>query len=779
MGGPPRMLQDWAPQIRGIPRLDPQGLCSHTSVPMAVTAEIVRRPRGRTASPRIPANGGPDARQPTELGGYRRVDPRRLASQSDEQLVAQVRAGDDSAFEAIYDRYARGVLGFCGHMLGSRDEAEDALQLTFVSAYQALRSGDNGISLRPWLYTIARNRCLSELRARPHAVQMDEAVGDRACLDGPGVRVQRRAELRDLVDEIKRLPAEQRAALVLFELGDHSHAEIAEVLGVGREKVKALVFQAREALVRGREARDSSCAEVRERLATVRGKILARSTTRAHIDRCPSCNAFEHEVRRQRAALALILPVGLVGELKAAVLGVVFTGGGGTVAAGAGASGGGGIVAAGAGASGSGVVLSSGAAAAGSGTAAVGGGAVGTVAAGAGAASGLTGVGAAGGLASAGTGAGGLAVASAAPVTAVATGLTAGGTELAVAGGVAGAGSAAVVGKIVAAAAIAGAVFGASHAAGPIPAPTTVVSGSPAIHRAPTASAASNPGAAKLPVTPSSASTSGMPTGDARPHTPNPNTPESSPATNGSSTAAGANPSTGGSTSATTGGSTTAAGTSPATSGSTSAAETNPSTSGSTSATTGGSTTAAGTSPATSGSSTAAGTNPSTGGSTSATTGGSTTRRGRAPQRAGPVPRRGPIRGDGRVDYRGDGRVRLPRRRAGRLPRRRAGRLPRRRAGRLPRRRAGPLPRRGRAPRRAPLPVPLRECQKRRQGKLSQMLRRRLRTLLRSSATKSHSSRRPRCPLAQSRRLPTSSAQPMPRSAPATRSSLRTTWTPR
>ena len=593
---------------------------------MAVTGEIVRRPRGRMAFRRTPSNRGPGARQPAELGGYRRVDPRRFASQSDEQLVAQVRAGDDSAFEAIYDRYARGVLAFCGHMLGSRDEAEDALQLTFLSAYQALRGGDNGVSLRPWLYTIARNRCLSELRARPYAVQMDEAVVDRACLDGPGVQVQRRAELRDVVDEIKRLPAEQRAALVLFELGDHSHAEIAEVLGVGREKVKALIFQAREGLVRGREARDSSCAEVRERLATVRGKIPVRSTTRAHIDRCPSCKAFEHEVRRQRAALALILPVGLVGELKASVLSVVFTGGSGSVAAGAGASGGGGIVAAGAGASGSGVVLSSGAAAAGSGTAAVGGGAVGTVAAGAGAA---------GGLASAGTGAGGLAVASAAPVTAVATGLTAGGTELAVAGGVAGAGSTAVVAKIVAAAAIAGAVFGASHAAGPVPAPTTVVSGSPAIHRAPTASAASNLGAAKPPATPSSASTSGMTTGDARPNTPNPNTPESSTATNGSTTAAGANPSTGGSTSATTGGSSSAAGTSPATSGSTTAAGANPSTGGSTSATTGGSSSAAGTSPATSGSTTAAGANPSTGGSTSATTGGSSSAAGTSPATSG------------------------------------------------------------------------------------------------------------------------------------------------
>ena len=580
--------------------------------------EIVRRPPGRMAFRRAPSDRGSGARQPAELGGYRRVDPRRFASQSDEQLVAQVRAGDDSAFEAIYDRYARGVLVFCGHMLGSRDEAEDALQLTFVSAYQALRGGDNGVSLRPWLYTIARNRCLSELRARPYAVQMDEPVVDRVCLEGPGVQVQRRAELRDVVDEIKRLPAEQRAALVLFELGDHSHAEIAEVLGVSREKVKALIFQAREALVRGREARDGSCAAVRERLATVRGKIPVRSTTRAHIDRCPSCKAFEHEVRRQRAALALILPVGLVGEVKASVLSVVFTGGGGSVAAGAGASGGGGIVAAGAGASGSGVVLSSGAAAAGSGTAAVGGGAVGTVAVGAGAASGLTG---AGGLASVGAGAGGLVVASAAPVTAVATGLTAGGTELAVAGGVAGAGSTAVVAKIVAAAAIASAVFGASHAAGPVQAPTTIVSGNPAIHQSPPASAASNLGAAKLPATPSSASTSGMTTGDAGPNTQNPNTPGSSTATS-SSTAVGPDPSTGGSATATTGGSSTAAGT-------------DPSTGGSATATMGGSSTTAGTSPATSGSITAAGTNPSTGGATSATTGGSSTTAGTSPATSG------------------------------------------------------------------------------------------------------------------------------------------------
>jgi RNA polymerase sigma factor (sigma-70 family) len=92
--------------------------------------------------------------------------PALRAAESDDDLVERVRAGDDRAFEQIYDRYARGLLTFCAHMLRSRESAEDAVQLTFVSAYRAMCSGDTDIVLRPWLYTIARNRCLSDIRAR-------------------------------------------------------------------------------------------------------------------------------------------------------------------------------------------------------------------------------------------------------------------------------------------------------------------------------------------------------------------------------------------------------------------------------------------------------------------------------------------------------------------------------------------------------------------------------------------------------------------------------------
>jgi RNA polymerase sigma factor (sigma-70 family) len=273
---------------------------------------------------------------------------RRLLRVSDDRLVARVRAGEDAAFEIIYDRYYRGLLAFCGQMLGSRHEAEDALQHSFASAYRALRSGAGDIDLRPWLYTIARNRCLSVLRARRAQVSVEGIPADAGPFEGMSAQVQRRADLRDLVEELHRLPDDQRAALVLFELGDESHEQIAAVLGVRREKVKALVFQAREALTRAREAREAPCVEIREQLANLAGRVPRRSMLRSHIDRCPGCAEFESDVRRQRAALAAILPFAPTVGLKSSVLGFALGGGGAAALGGAGAGGGATVAAGGA-----------------------------------------------------------------------------------------------------------------------------------------------------------------------------------------------------------------------------------------------------------------------------------------------------------------------------------------------------------------------------------------------------------------------------------------------
>src|SRR3954451_1329160 len=251
---------------------------------------------------------------------------RSPGARSEFELLARVRGGDDTAFEALYDAYQRRLLTFCQHMLGSREEAEDVLQHTFMAAYRSLRAGYEVADLKPWLYTIARNRCLSVMRVRREEVELDEGA---PAIEGLAAQVDRRADLRMLVRDVQRLPPDPRAALVLFEVGDHSHTEIAAVLGVRREKVKALVFQAREALMGWRTARETPCTHVREQLATLRGRALARATIRRHVEQCSGCADYEAAVRSQRAALAVALPVApAAAGLRAAVVGSAAGGSG-------------------------------------------------------------------------------------------------------------------------------------------------------------------------------------------------------------------------------------------------------------------------------------------------------------------------------------------------------------------------------------------------------------------------------------------------------------------
>src|SRR3712207_7090368 len=95
-----------------------------------------------------------------------RVPPAVLRMLPDDRLAAMARVGSEPAFEAIFDRHHRTVLAFCRHMVGSTEEAEDAVQHTFLAAYRQLRDSPEPMHLRPWLYAVARNRCLSVLRSR-------------------------------------------------------------------------------------------------------------------------------------------------------------------------------------------------------------------------------------------------------------------------------------------------------------------------------------------------------------------------------------------------------------------------------------------------------------------------------------------------------------------------------------------------------------------------------------------------------------------------------------
>jgi RNA polymerase sigma factor (sigma-70 family) len=265
-----------------------------------------------------------------------RLSPRLLRVASDDKLVALVRQGSQSAFEVVYDRHHRGILSFCRHMLGTREEAEDALQHTFMAAYRDLVGSEKHIQLRAWLYAIARNRCLSVLRSRRER-PLDEL--EDIPTEGLASEVQRRQDLKDLLRDLADLPEDQRAALVLSEIGDMPHDEIAAVIGCPRDKVKALVFQARTSLHSSREARETSCEDIRAMLSSLRGGSLRRTALRRHLRDCPGCREFQADVRRQRQAMAVLLPVAPTLGLKESALAAAFHSAGATaagVAAGAG-----------------------------------------------------------------------------------------------------------------------------------------------------------------------------------------------------------------------------------------------------------------------------------------------------------------------------------------------------------------------------------------------------------------------------------------------------------
>src|SRR5829696_5640340 len=171
----------------------------------------------------------------TRMPGRRFGSKRLLALAGDERIVEQIRRGIELAFEIAFERHGAGILAFCRHMLGSREEAEDAVQHTFAAAFRDLeRDSDRKIALRPWLYTIARNRCLSLLRARrEEAAELQELP-----TEGLSDEVERRAELRELLTDVRELPEEQRAALLLSEASGMSHAEVAQVLGCETRSVK-------------------------------------------------------------------------------------------------------------------------------------------------------------------------------------------------------------------------------------------------------------------------------------------------------------------------------------------------------------------------------------------------------------------------------------------------------------------------------------------------------------------------------------------------------------
>ncbi|HEU4393766.1 MAG TPA: sigma-70 family RNA polymerase sigma factor [Solirubrobacterales bacterium] len=290
-----------------------------------------------------------------------------LKLQGDAKLIAMARSGNPGAFEAIVDRYQGRLLGFCRQMLGSTEDAEDVLQEVFVNAYKAMLADEREINLRPWLYRIARNRCLNHLRKPTADAQESMDMVPEVDAASTAEKVHNREEFRQLLSDVKKLPETQRSALLLREMDALSYEEIAAAMDTTVPSVKSLLVRARISLAEASQARLLTCGEVRIELSeAAEGLRKVSGPVRRHVRECDECADFRSQVRSNEKVLAALAPAGALVALKGFIVSKLGLGGGSAGTAGAGAAGAG---AAGAGAGAAGAVGGVGAAITGGGAA--------------------------------------------------------------------------------------------------------------------------------------------------------------------------------------------------------------------------------------------------------------------------------------------------------------------------------------------------------------------------------------------------------------------------
>lgn len=178
----------------------------------------------------------------------------------DAALMLRVRQGDGEAFAALVDKYKQPVMNLVYRMIRDMNEAEDLAQNVFVQVYKAAGRYEVSSKFSTWLFTIARNLCLNEIRRRsrhpaesmdqPHPEQEDQPryqLQDHSTALPPAQVLE--GELQQKIEEaLAELPENQRLALLLCREDELSYEEIAKILGCSLSATKSLIHRGRETL---------------------------------------------------------------------------------------------------------------------------------------------------------------------------------------------------------------------------------------------------------------------------------------------------------------------------------------------------------------------------------------------------------------------------------------------------------------------------------------------------------------------------------------------------
>jgi RNA polymerase sigma-70 factor (ECF subfamily) len=179
---------------------------------------------------------------------------------ADTALMLRVKRGDNDAFIQLVDRYKQPVFNLVCRTIGDETEAEDIAQNVFIQIYKFAPRYEPSAKFSTWLYTIARNLSLNEIRRRGRhpAESLDQParetenpeplpVSDPRVL-APGDQLLI-GELQSKIEEaLQALPENQRTAILLFREEDMSYDEISKVLGASLSATKSLIHRGRETL---------------------------------------------------------------------------------------------------------------------------------------------------------------------------------------------------------------------------------------------------------------------------------------------------------------------------------------------------------------------------------------------------------------------------------------------------------------------------------------------------------------------------------------------------
>jgi RNA polymerase sigma-70 factor, ECF subfamily len=173
-------------------------------------------------------------------------------------MVAQVKKGDQEAFEGIVDLFKDKIYRHCYRMVGDGHEAEDLAQETFLRAYRNISKYNNEFKFSTWIYRIATNLCIDRLRKKKPDYYLDAEVPGT---DGANMYSQLSADdplpeqvvtenerWNELQEEIMKLPEKYRTAIVLKYVEDLSLEEISQIMDIPVPTVKTRIHRGREAL---------------------------------------------------------------------------------------------------------------------------------------------------------------------------------------------------------------------------------------------------------------------------------------------------------------------------------------------------------------------------------------------------------------------------------------------------------------------------------------------------------------------------------------------------